>query len=267
MNAYFQTYRLPSIQWISILISSYNTPKEYLKDCFLSILLQKDLGIKFAIEIVIVNDGSNQSKTEILENILKKIGTSSKFIKIKYLKMHTNKGISYCLHHGVLSCSYNLIFRMDSDDIMEKTRLTKQLDFMNKQPLCVLSGTDMISFATNNNIRRYVNKTQHSSRLTWEEYTKTKKQWIMNHPTLCFRKYAVITVGNYNANLKEPYEDLDLELRLLKKYGFICNLPVILLFYRIHPNQITSQSRDKSFINKELKTSMIENIINNFNHF
>ena len=65
MNAYFQTYRLPSIQWISILISSYNTPKEYLKDCFLSILLQKDLGIKFAIEIVIVNDGSNQSKTEI----------------------------------------------------------------------------------------------------------------------------------------------------------------------------------------------------------
>ena len=83
----------------------------------------------------------------------------------------------------------------------------------------------------------------------------------MNHPTLCFRKYAVIAVGNYNANLKEPYEDLDLELRLLKKYGFICNLPEVLLFYRIHSNQITLQNRDKSFINKQLKAVMIENII------
>ena len=86
----------------------------------------------------------------------------------------------------------------------------------------------------------------------------------MNHPTLCFRKYAVITVGNYNANLKEPFEDLDLELRLLKKYGFICNLPEILLFYRIHPNQITYQSSDNSFINKQLKMDMIENIIRTF---
>jgi len=259
---------MENIQCVSILIASYNTPERYLKECFYTIFNQNDLGIKFAIEIVVANDGSNQSKTEILESILKKIESSSKFIKIKYLKMHTNKGISYCLHHGVLACSYNLIFRMDSDDIMEKTRLTKQLDFMNKQPSCVLSGTDMISFATNNNnTRRHVNKTQHEEMITWEEYKTTKKQWIMNHPTLCFRKYAVITVGNYNANLKEPYEDLELELRLLKKYGFICNLPEILLFYRIHPNQITLQSRDKSFINKELKTSMIENIINNFNNF
>jgi hypothetical protein len=85
----------------------------------------------------------------------------------------------------------------------------------------------------------------------------------MNHPTLCFRKYAVITVGNYNAKLKEPFEDLDLELRLLKKYGFICNIPEILLFYRIHPNQITIQNNNKSLINKQLKATLIENIINN----
>jgi glycosyltransferase involved in cell wall biosynthesis len=58
------------IQWISLLISSYNTPDDFLKECFQSILIQKDLGIKFAIEIVIINDGSSQSNSEILEKNL-----------------------------------------------------------------------------------------------------------------------------------------------------------------------------------------------------
>jgi hypothetical protein len=153
---------------------------------------------------------------------------------------------------------------MDSDDIMADSRITKQLDFMNNEQTCVLLGTNLLSFTIVNNNgkteRKSLEKSEHTQRLTWEEYKKTKKQWIMNHPTLCFRKYAVISVGNYDAKLKEPFEDLDLELRLLKKYGFICNLPEILLFYRIHPNQITLQNSDKSFINKQLKAVMIENI-------
>lgn len=266
MDTIPSSYHLPTIQWISILISSYNTREDYLKECFLSIIFQKDLGIKFAIEIVIVNDGSNHLETEILESMLKNLESINEFIKIKYLKMPTNKGLSYCLHQGVLSCSYNLIFRMDSDDIMEETRITKQLDFMNKESSCVLLGTNLIPFIldNDNNEIKYLEKSEHEPIITWEEYKKTKKQWIMNHPTLCFRKYAVIEVGNYNANLKEPYEDLDLELRLLKKYGFICNLPEILLFYRIHPNQITHKNREKSVLNKELIAVMIENIINHF---
>jgi glycosyltransferase involved in cell wall biosynthesis len=253
------------MQWVSLLISSYNTPDRYLKECFHTIFNQNDLGISFKIEIVLINDGSESFYTEIIESNLKIWETKSEFIKIKYIKMHTNKGLSYCLHHGVLECSYDLIFRMDADDYMDKNRIKKQLDFMNNEPTCVLLGTNIISFATNNNnVRRRVEKTEHSTRLTWEEYKKTKKQWIMNHPTLCFRKYAILEVGNYNENFKEPFEDLDLELRILKKYGFICNLPEVLLFYRIHPNQITQQSRDKPKIIEELISNMIENIINNF---
>ena len=34
-------------------------------------------------------------------------------------------------------------------------------------------------------------------------------------------------------------EDLDLILRVLKKYGKIYNLPDVLLYYRLHPGQIT----------------------------
>jgi amylovoran biosynthesis glycosyltransferase AmsE len=243
-----------------MLIASYNTPKEYLTDCIKSILLQKNLGITFGIEIVWVNDGSNSEFTEYLEEILKFI--KSQYIKIKYIKMHTNYGLSYCLHHGVIECSYNIIFRMDSDDIMHETRINKQLNVMNNNPNCVLSGTNIICFKKNiNNKFIYIEKSNHPFMLTWNEYKQTKKQWILNHPTLCFRKYAVITVGNYNKNMKEPFEDLDLELRILKKYGFICNLSENLLYYRIHNKQITWTEKEKSKKNNQLKRDMIEQII------
>jgi len=250
-----------NIQCVSILIASYNTCEDYLMDCFNSIFSQNDLGISLAIEVILINDGSEPFYTEIIENNLKIWETKSIFVKIKYIKMHTNKGLSYCLHHGVLECTYELIFRMDADDIMHELRIKKQLDFMNTNSQCVLSGTDIVVFRKSNNERMYKEKSNHPPILTWEEYKTTKKQWILNHPTLCFRKYAVLAVGNYDENFKEPFEDLDLELRLLKRYGFVCNLPEILLFYRIHENQITHKNREKSVLNNEKKCALIEEII------
>ena len=249
-------------QWISILIASYNTPENYLNQCLDSIIIQKnDVGI----ELVWVNDGSNEISTQILERALKnfenKCKQKGKFIKVKYIQMPTNKGLSYCLHHGVLACTYDIIFRMDSDDIMHETRIEKQLDFMNRNPKCILCGTDMITFTMQRGVMHHGERSNHPEYLSWEDYVKTKKFWILNHPTLCFRKYAVISVGNYDENLKNPYEDLDLELRLLKKSGFICNLKEFLLYYRIHENQITWTNRNNSKTNNELKKALIEKII------
>jgi len=185
-----------------------------------------------------------------------------KQVKVQYIKMAENKGLSYCLHHGILSCTYDLIFRMDADDIMHETRILKQLNFMNQNPKCVLCGTNIVSFVIHNGEMRYVEKSSHPDILRWEDYIQTKKFWILNHPTLCFRKYAIISVGNYELNLKNPYEDLDLELRILKKYGFVCNIEEILLYYRIHENQITWMNRKNSKENNELKKALIEKIIN-----
>jgi len=251
-----------SKQWISILIASYNTPEEYLIACLDSIQSQKG---DFNIELIWINDGSNEESTKILEKQLRIFENQSKekgkSVKNQYVKMSQNKGLSYCLHHGVLLCTYDLIFRMDADDIMHETRIQKQLDFMNQNPKCVLSGTNIASFVMQNNEMHYVEKSNHQDILRWEDYIQTKKFWILNHPTLCFRKYAVISVGNYDQNLKNPYEDLDLELRILKKFGFVCNIQEILLYYRIHENQITWINRKNSKTNNDLKKDLVEKII------
>ena len=45
-------------------------------------------------------------------------------------------------------------------------------------------------------------------------------------------KSTVLSVGNYRKYMRMPFEDLDLELRILKKYNIIYNIQEPLLLYR-----------------------------------
>ena len=67
--------------------------------------------------------------------------------------------------------------------------------------------------------------------------------WFMNHPTLCYRKWAVEDVGGYGigANLGE---DRELEVKLWEHFGdgAVCNMPDILIMYRIHRGQLSGKT-------------------------
>jgi hypothetical protein len=171
-------------------------------------------------------------------------------------------GISKCLNYGVNLCQCEFIFRMDSDDVMVNTRIYKQLSFMIENPECVLCGTDIIPFVDTKEERIfYQAECEHPEILTYQEYLNTKHFWLLNHPTLCFKKYAVLEVGNYNPDIKLPFEDLDLEVRILKRYGYICNIKEELLLYRVHTEQITYHTRNNNYENDKLKCQLIERII------
>jgi GT2 family glycosyltransferase len=171
-------------------------------------------------------------------------------------------GISKCLNYGVNLCSNELIFRMDSDDVMVYNRIIKQLRFMIENPECVLCGTGIIPFVDTREERKFYDaENNHPEILTYKEYLSSKHFWILNHPTLCFKKYAVLEVGNYNPDFRLPFEDLDLEVRILKKYGFLCNIKEELLLYRVHTEQITYHHRNNNDENDILKSQLIERII------
>ena len=106
---------------------------------------------------------------------------------------------------------------------MNSNRITKQMEYMKKHDDCVICGSNVVMFTIKNNERIMNNMTNHKEILTLDEYIKNPNSWIANHPTLCFKKTAVLKVGNYNINNLLPCEDFDLELRLLKHYGKIYN--------------------------------------------
>jgi hypothetical protein len=251
-------------EWVSILVSSYNTKHIYITECLESIRTQVGY---FGIELVWINDGSDVLNTQLLELELKRFEKTTRFCKVVYKKMPVNKGLNglaKCLYEGVNICSNEIIFKMDSDDIMVNDRITKQLEFMKNNPSCVILGSNIQYFHTeqNTNNKYLGQQTNHKQLLTWEEYKQAKSQWIMNHPTICYRKTAIINVGNYNTELDFIGEDLELELRVLKKYGAIFNIPDILVYYRIHENQTTFNGKSSTPEEQMKKIKMIDLLIN-----
>lgn len=219
-------------EYISVLISSYNTNAKYIKECLDSIRKQEG---HFGIEIVWINDGSNDINTTLLKRMLDNFKKKTRFIDILYVENDGNKGIGYTLNKGIHLCSHSIIAKMDSDDIMTNDRLVKQLTIMLNNPQLQICGAQIQCFnETNKNV--YV--TKHPD-LDWQGYKSNPSHWFINHPTVCYRKESVLQVGNYNPKLSRMSEDFDLELRMLKTFGMIYNIPETLLHYRLHDEQVT----------------------------
>ena len=74
-------------------------------------------------EVVLAEDGPLTSELD---------ETISKFEKeyptiLKVIKFENNRGLGKALHDGLLECSNEIVFRMDTDDIAHKDRFEKQL--------------------------------------------------------------------------------------------------------------------------------------------
>lgn len=221
---------------VSILIANYNTNIAYIKECLNSI--KEQIG-NIALEIVWIDDCSDElNKTQtklLLDDFIK----TTRFTSLVYEENEQNMGLGYTLHKGVYLCNNELIYRMDTDDIMIPNRIAKQFDFMNQNPNIPICGAQIVMFRENiNNINNIVMTTNHPTH-TLNSFTKCPIHWLMNHPTICFRKSKIIEVGNYNNKTRNMIDDFELELKYLKKYKILYNMPEQLLYYRLHDKQLT----------------------------
>lgn len=242
---------------VSILVSSYNTKIEYIHACLESIKHQNG---HFNMELVWINDGSGSLESDLLKRALEHFENTTRFTTVVYSENESNKGIGYSLNKGVKMCSHEIIVKMDSDDIMLQSRIEKQLDYMKIHPEVKMCGAQVHMFHDNGNV---VNKTSHPS-LTWDQYKAKPNHWFINHPTVCYRKSAILEAGNYDPNLNKMAEDFELELRMLKTHGYAHNMDEVLLNYRLHEKQITHKggSEGTNYWN-EKRNEIVKNIIVN----
>jgi mannosyltransferase OCH1-like enzyme len=240
---------------VSVLISSYNTKAKYIKDCLESIKIQRG---RINIEVVWINDGSNALNTTLLKRMLDSFKNETRGITVKYYENDGNKGIGYTLNRGVTLCTYDVIIKMDSDDIMLENRIASQLEFMMNNPNIMICGAQIEMFDDQGKVR---GNSTHPS-ITWQEYKNKPNHWFVNHPTVCYRKQAILAVGNYNPELSRMSEDFDLELRMLKRFGMIYNFPNVLLKYRLYDNQVIHNggTEGRPFWN-EKRTEIINNLL------
>lgn len=205
----------------SVLMSIYIKEKpEYVRACFRSLLEQTVQ----ADEWVVVEDGPlTEEMYALLDQYQKDLPGL-----IHRVPLEKNQGLGLALRAGVPECKYDLIARMDTDDIARKDRFEKQLAMFEKNPDLDICGSDIDEFEdTPDTIvaKRTVPSTH-------EEIVKyQKRRDAFNHMTVMFKKKAVLSAGNYESC--PLMEDTYLWARMLKNGSRGVNINEPLVFARI----------------------------------
>ena len=174
-----------------VLMSIYEKEKpEYARECFKSLERQT---VK-ANQWVIVEDGPLTPELYfLLDEYQKKYPTLIKRIPLK-----ENKGLGLALREGVLQCDYELIARMDSDDICREDRFEKQLVEFEKNKNLDVCGSHILEFEDRiENIicERKVPLTDYDIKV----YQRCRDG--LNHVSVMFKKSSVLKAGNYKSCL------------------------------------------------------------------
>jgi len=220
----------------SVLMSIYYKERpEYLIQCLESLEKQT----LPATEIIIIKDGT---LTRDLEQIL---FVWQKRLPIEIVGYEENKGLAYALNYGLQFCSYELVARMDSDDICMIVRFEKQINYLKEHINIDIVGSNILEFYEDDN------KIVHNWERSYPIFTnKNSKSLFMGtpiaHPSVIIRTEIL---KKYQYNNKFFNEDIDLWFRLLLDGYSITNINEPLIKYRI---------TNKTFERRNLKKALSE---------
>ncbi len=221
---------------VSVLMPVYNG-EPYLREAMESVLFQSFRDFEF----VIVDDGSTDRTEEIVR--------SFDDARIRFYTNGNNRGISETLNRGIDLCRAKWIARMDADDVNRRDRLERQVRYLHHNPDCALLSTWARVMRDDKEFVR-----MERFRSEFYPYNLTFQCWIY-HPTVIYRKDAVLAVGKYSM----PYsEDYDLFWRLSTRYR-IANLELPLVNYRLSATSLNSVTKKQEYAEAE-RRNVLRNI-------
>lgn len=206
----------------SVLMSVYNKEKpEYLSQALDSVIgqsLQPD-------EIVLIKDGP---LTSALEEVIEQRKHSYPHFKI--YQFESNVKLGRALAKGIELCQYDLVARMDTDDIAVKDRFSVQYHYMIEHPQISACGGWISEFTTEGTYCKTKKMPEGMEKI--RKYARYRNP--LNHMTVMFRKKAVLNAGNYR---HFPFlEDYDLWLRMIHQGCEFENIEKVLVEARTEEN-------------------------------
>lgn len=222
---------------ISVIIPVYNSEK-YLSRCLESVINQtlED------IEIICINDGSNDNSLAILENYAKKD------TRIKLINQKENKGQSIARNAGIKISKGKYISFIDSDDFVDKNFLYALYE------ACINNNAQIAACS--------IKRENESKSETLIHYTKTEiiedvseKFKKANLPKCCFsvnKLYLKEALLKNNILFREDflYEDMIFTPRVLLKFQKFAVVDNVYYHYWINPNSTVKQKHDKARADK-----------------
>lgn len=217
-------------------MSVYNEVPKYLDTAINSILNQTYDNFEF----IILNDGSN-------DDIVKKLELAAQNdSRIKLIHNQLQIGLTRSLNKGLGVAKGEFIARMDSDDFSVPTRFERQLAFFEKHKDIDIIGTGVVSFGAKNIFMSPCNGMGNDEICAELFFTSG-----LCHPSVMIKKSFLDNNGlTYDGKVKKG-QDYDMWERC-SEYGKLAVMDEVLLFYRIHDKQITSQFKSEQVTTAEM---------------
>lgn len=188
-------------------------------------------------EIVLVVDGPvSDSLNEVISKYENKYGI------FKIIRLEKNGGLGNALKIAVENATFELIARMDSDDVSLPTRFEEQLRYFQLNPEIDIVGGNITEFiGEENNIigQRLVPVSNEAIR----EYMK--ERCAMNHVSVMYKKTAVQNAGGYQDWFWN--EDYYLWIRMWLNGAIFANTGSVLVNVRVGEEMYQRRGGSKYF--------------------
>lgn len=217
---------------VSVIMSNYNTPEEYLRAAIESILNQTYQKFEF----IIIDDCSTDNSLQIIESYSDK--------RIKIIRNEQNLGITKSLNRGLSIANGEFVARMDADDISLKNRFKKQVEFLRSHPDHIVCGTgvELIGDWQSKHSNKYICRTIPEKELFRIHLLFGNCPNIV-HPTAMFNHSLLL---KYNIKYTEKYL-LAQDYRMwvsCSEVAECANIPETLLNYRVHGKAVSSDKKE-----------------------
>lgn len=228
-----------NIPSISVVMSVYKEPLEWIQETIDSILLQTFSDFEF----IIVNDNPNDDKLDLFlqEN-------KNKDQRIIIIKNENNIGLTKSLNKAISVACGKYIARMDADDISYPIRFEKQFLFLETHHKIGVLGTGVEFFGTRTGSQLAI--PHHNNMYLFLDS-------CFAHPTVMIRR-ELFKMFSYDENIRYA-QDYDLWERMYSSGIQFANIETPLLKYRFSNIQIsTKKSLEQGNIARQIRRRALD---------
>lgn len=223
----------------SVLLSLYEKENfNFFNQCMKSIWIDQKLKPN---EIILVLDGPVGKE---LQDCVKKWENEIES-NLKVIALPKNVGLGKALNEGLKYCSYDWVFRMDTDDISTPDRFQKQIEFIKKNPNIVLFGGQILEFESDPDEANILKSVPINNS---DIFQLALKKNPFNHMTVAYKKSVIEAVGGYQHHLF--MEDYNLWLRVIAAGHQVANHNDVLVYARVG-NGMLSRRKGLNYIKSE----------------
>lgn len=230
-----------SMPRVTVLMPVYNG-EPYIGQSIRSILDQTYTDFEF----LIIDDGSTDTSIQTIQ--------SFNDPRIRLVQNEHNLGQTATLNRGLELARGEFVARIDQDDLSHPSRLAEQVSYLDNHPNITLVSAQTTAINSNGDTVFAFNYPEEHAKLHWLLLTECP----IFHSSVVFRRDSVKNnFGGYNSTFSYC-QDYELWSRIAFK-SQIANLPIVLNYWRVHP-EATSSNLKGSLVEQEPHTTSYNNI-------